>query len=532
MEKNAIYVNAKIFTSNEEMPYAEAMAVKDGEICWVGMEKDIPQDIDLPKVDLQGKRVLPGFIDSHMHAAMLASFSKQISSLPPVVNSIEELKEKIKEARKDLKEGQWILGWGYDEGKFAEKRSINRYDLDEGAPDVPVSITRVCGHIRCVNSKALELAGIDENTPDPQGGTIDRDENGKPTGVLRENARNLMMDVMPVETEEEEAQNIADLGELLASQGITAVTDMGDLYDRDYYDIYKSAVDKGFKQKLAMYYLWDYFYDKEDFHISEEKLNNKNQIFVKGVKLISDGSFGGKTAWMYKPYLGTEDEYGISVSSDELMDSAIEAAKKYKCQLALHAMGARAIDRVVNRAYREENWMPESESPYVRIEHATDPTDEAIEKVIEKGMAFVTQPIFLYAEIESYLKNLGVEWMKKCYPIKTLLDRGVRMVLSSDAPATAWALPSDPFPGLKGAVNRVAYDGTDCDKAEAIDIETAIVLYTREAAKVAGFDRIGELKAGYKADFIVLDKDILNIDSMKIDEVKVERTYIDGNRVY
>lgn len=118
--------------------------------------------------------MIPGLIDAHMHPMMLADYSRQISALPPEVGSIEELVEKIRERRMRQKPGEWILGWGYDEGKFAEKRSITRYDLDRGCSDAPVSVVRTCGHIRCVNSKALELAGIDRSTPDPEGGEIER----------------------------------------------------------------------------------------------------------------------------------------------------------------------------------------------------------------------------------------------------------------------------------------------------------------------------------------------------------------------
>lgn len=144
----------------------------------------------------------------------------------------------------------------------------------------------------------------------------------------------------------------------------------------------------------------------------------------------------------------------------------------------------------------------------------------------------MTQPIFLYAEIESYLKNLGTERMKTCYPVRHLLDKGVRLCFSTDAPATSWAVPSDPFPNIKGAVIRKAYDGTDCGQEQAVDIETALSLYTREAVEMVGFDRLGQLKEGYKADFLILDRDILEIPAQEIDQVKVAATYMGGRCVY
>ena len=170
--------------------------------------------------------------------------------------------------------------------------------------------------------------------------------------------------------------------------------------------------------------------------------------------------------------------------------------------------------------------------PYARVEHITDPSEESIQKAAEKGIAFVTQPIFMYAEIESYLKNLGKEWMKECYPVKRMLDRKVQLCFSTDAPATSWAVPSDPFPCIKAAVTRRAWDGTDCGRDQAVDIQTAVKLYTRESAKAAGFPEMGQLKRGYRADFVVLDRNIFEIPEEEIDKIKVQKVFIKGKRVY
>ena len=527
-----IYKNGKIFTSDRENLQAEAMLVEDGFIRKVGTAEEIEElaPAGCRSVDLQGRRVIPGFVDAHMHPMMLAEYSRQISALPPKINSISELIEAIREKRKEQGPGKWCMGWGYDEGKFAERRSINRWDLDQGCSDSPVCIVRTCGHIRCVNSKVLEMAGIDRNTPDPEGGEIERDENGEPTGVLKENARNLITPFLPEENREQTIENLLELGKLLTSQGIVAVTDMGNLDEGDNYPLYQAAAEKGFLQEVGVYYMWDFFMDKEDFHIPEEHFDKKQQIFVCGLKLIGDGSVSGKTAWMEEPYLDS-DSCGISVCTDRQIETAVAFCKENHCQLSMHAMGTRAIARMVDRAAAEEKWN-RGEEPYVRIEHITLPSEDSIRKAVEKGIGFVTQPIFLYAEIESYLKNLGTEKMKTCYPIRHLLEQGVKLCLSTDAPATSWAVPSDPFPNLKGAVTRRAYDHTDCGKEQAVDVETALILYTKEAAEMAGFDRLGQLKEGYKADFVILDRDILELPAEEIDQVQAAETYIRGCCVY
>lgn len=527
--EKTFYVNGRIFTADNVMPEADAMLVKDGRILWVGKEKDADPG-DAARVDLQGRRVIPGFVDAHMHPVMLADFSKKIAVMPPKIHSIEEMKDAIRARREQQGPDQWVEGWGYDEEGLAEKRSPNRYDLDEACGDAPVSILRTCAHIRCVNSRALELAGIDRNTPDPPGGEIERDENGEPTGVLKENASNYMASFLPVETAEQKVENLLKLGELLNAQGVTSICDMGNLDDTDNFPIYKKAAERGFSQKVGIYYMWSFLADR-GFTLTPENMNRNRQIFAAGLKLIGDGSVSGRTAWMNRPFRGSTDEYGISVCPDALMESAITFCKENHCQLSMHAMGGRAIERMVDRAALEETWTQEG-VPYVRIEHVTDPTVESIRKAKAHGISFVTQPIFMYAEAASYRKNLGVDWMRQCYPVRTMMDEGVLVGFSTDAPATYWAAPSDPLPGLKQAVTRVTADGTDCGKEQAVDIRTAIILYTREAARAAGFPDTGMLVPGYHADFVVLDRDILSVPAEEITDVLVLETYADGRCVY
>ncbi|MGN8713736.1 amidohydrolase [Hornefia butyriciproducens] len=526
------FVNGKIFTSDTSEPgalYVEALLCDGGRILFAGAEKDLPAG-EYPRIDLGGRTVIPGFVDAHMHPVMLADFSRQIACLPPKVNSIQELIQEIARVRSEKPEGGWIKGWGYDEGKFAEHRSPNRYDLDKGSSDFPVFLTRSCEHIRCVNSKALELAGITRDTPDPQGGEIERDEHGEPTGVLKENARDLVLPFMPPETKESTVASLIDLGNLLTSQGIVAVTDMGNLHEGGNYEFYEEAVKRGFRQRVSLYYMWDYFMDDPLFDITPELMDRNRQIRIAGLKLIGDGSISGKTAWLSEPYLGTE-ECGFPVYSDESMERALEFCKRTGCQLSVHAMGGRAIDRVIDRVYPEKDWT-DGKVPCLRVEHLTEPSDRAVARAAERGFGFASQPIFEYCEIETYKSNMDPERLRHIYPHRTMLDRGVKLCLSTDAPATSWAVPSDPFSNLKSAVTRYACDGTDIGQDERLDIETAMILYTKESAEVSGFAGLGVLKPGYAADFAVLSDDLFTVDPMKIDEVRVEETYIGGERVY
>lgn len=521
-----LYYNCEIFTSDSDKLRATAMEVKDDKIVWVGDTIDVANAAKrgFEAVNLDGKRIIPGFIDAHMHGVMLANVCKQISCLPPDICSIEDLKTAINKARNSQKEGKWINGWGYDEGKLLEKRPPNRWDLDEGCEDSPVFIGRTCAHIASVNSKALELAGITKDTPDPAGGEIERDKYGEPTGILKETAKDMISKVMPEETDEKIVENLIDLGKLLSKAGITAITDMGNFSPLDNYPHYVKAIDEGFHQKVAIYYMWDYFGKQKNFAITAEMMENTKQLHAGGIKLIGDGSVSGRTAWMYQPYLGSESDFGMPVCSDSLIEDAIAKSKEYGCQLSVHAMGGRAIDRIIDRVYTEDKWTKEG-IPHLRVEHVTEPSEGAMRKAAEKGIYFVTQPIFLYSEIESYISNLGEERLRKVYPNRTMLDMGVHLVFSSDSPATAWSVPYDPFTCIKGAVTRRAYDGTDCGTSETVTADEAIIMYTAEAAKAAGFNNTGMIKKGYQADFVVLDCDDFSMNG-------VIETVIDGKTVY
>ncbi|MCI8608114.1 MAG: amidohydrolase [Firmicutes bacterium] len=536
---DVLFQNARIFTSDQDYPEAEVLAVKDGKVAFVGSQEEFLRRGNFSEaaevIDCGGKRMLPGLVDAHMHAIRLAGCCKQISVLPPLIHSMAELMEEIKKVRSRQTAEQWIEGWGYDEGKLLEGRAPNRYDLDSACSDAPVLLLRSCGHMCAVNSKVLEMAAIDRNTPDPQGGAIGRDENGEPDGLLYERAMNLVTDLRPEPTVEDMADNLLDLDRVLLSTGITAASDMGEGISYDYRQVYGRAIEKGMHIRVAGYYKWEQVKDKKDFKLEPADMDPSNQFRAAGIKLIGDGSVSGRTAWCDVPYLkGTEEdgqEYGMPVCTIEEIDEALEYCKNHGCQLSIHVMGAAAIDRAVERTWQEKPWL-DSDVPSVRLEHVAMPTAKAIRRCAAAGIGWATQPVFLYAEIESYLKNLGPERARECYPIADWKDAGVRFCFSTDAPATSWATPSDPWVCIKGAVTRRAWEGTDCGQRHRADTREAIRLYTAEAGTMLGFTHIGKLKEGYAADFILLDRDVLQINPEGIDQVQVEKTFMGGKLVY
>lgn len=525
------YIHGKVFTSRDDLPWAEAFSVEGGRIRQVGREKEVLAGRKEGErvFDLKGRTVIPGLIDSHMHPAQTAEFRTQITCLPPRVCSIADLQREIRAVRASQGPDRWVRGWGFDDGKLAEGRVPDRHDLDEGADDVPVYITRNCGHVVVANSRALAACGITAETPDPDGGAIGREADGKtPNGILYENARELVDRVAPPLSVPDAAKELVKLGRLLSAEGIVGVTEMGD-EGADVLSIYPMAAEMGYKQKTAMYLYWEYYKDDPAFSLRPEDFDREKQVRVAGLKLLSDGSVSGHTAWVREPFLGTED-CGISVTSDETLDSAIAFCKAHACQLAVHAMGARAIERITRRVAMERKWM--TGAPHARLEHVTEPEPDSIRRMKEQGMAVATQPLFFFSEIESYRKNYGLERTRRAYPIRTLLENGIPVGLSTDSPANAWEEPTDPFYTMQAAVTRVAYDGTDCGREQAVDVETAVRLYTRESAAISGFDSLGTLEPGKSASFVVLDRDIFTVPGEEIGTVRPLLTFIDGERVF
>lgn len=528
-----LFKNARIFTCDDANLYAHSFAIKDGNIAWLGTNREakLIEGSSEKSIDLKGKRVIPGIVDAHMHAIMMAEYLRMIAVLPPEILSIEALITAIKRECGKVPKGKimWIQGWGYDEGKLKEKRAPQRYDLDKGSEDLPVVITRTCIHIIAVNSKAIEIAGITKETPDPEGGKIGRDETGEPNGLFYENARFLITRHIPQPTEEEIADNLAHLDKILVSQGITSISELGEFGEYDFDSIFDYAIKKGMKSRITAYYLWEQIKHLHRFQIAQQDMDPQRQYRIAGVKLIGDGSISGKTAWEYKSFL--DGEYGMPTCTEKELEEAIAFCKDNKCQLAVHAMGARMIDRVIEHMSLAGPWTAGA-GPHVRIEHVAEPTKEAIQGAAQMGIGFVTQPIFLYCEIESYLENLGKERTKECYPICDWIEAGVRFCFSTDAPATSWANPFAPFVNLKAAVMRKAWNGMDTGQRHKIEIETAIKLYTKEAAEMLGLVDVGMIKEGYAADFIVLDRDMIKIPPEEIDQMKVLATFIKGEKVY
>lgn len=524
------FVNGKIFTARDEHEFVSAFRVAGGEVVWAGEASEVDR---AGALDLEGRTVLPGFIDVHTHPSYVALTLGSVACTVPLVNNIPQMIAALKR-HPNFGRGpdDWIEGWGYDESKLAERRTPTAADLDQVSTTQPVYVMRSDCHSGICNTHALRLAGITRDTPDPAGARFGRDENGEPNGVLEEHAANdRVLRVKTTQDYESKVAGIAGTGAHYDERGIVAVAEMmAHAHPFDDLKVYRDAAHRGFRQQAALYFVWPALKEQRTHDLTDDERGGR--VRVAGLKLFADGSVSGRTAWVCRPYRG--DGHGYSTLSDEDLRTGFEWARRNRVQVAVHAMGDRALQRVIDFFADKEPWMG-AHVPSVRLEHATLLGEEQMRRMKESRMVFgvSTQIIFFFAEHESYAGNLTGGQYRQAYQVKSFYENIEHVGLSSDAPATTWADPDNVLVSIKAAVTRRACNGADIVREQAVTVPQAVLLYTARAATVAPFaGRLGRLAPGYEASFVVLDRDIFACDPEELDQTAVLETWIRGEKVY
>ena len=521
-----LYINGKVFTGRGEDDFATAFRITDGVFSWVGELTDVAGE---PAVDLQGRTVVPGFLDVHTHPAFMATLVDAVMCLPPEVNSLAGLLEKLR-TQTDLGRGNdaWIQGFGYDESKYPEGRGPTADDLDQVSATQPVFVQRCDGHSSACNHRALDLAGITHDTPDPPGARYGRDGNGRLTGLLIEsNATDAVAAAIPVPDAAKRVRNLARLNEHFVERGIVAVGDLLATMIPAPLETFRAAEKAGMRVQCVLYYGWPAAEELPDLTDDDRT----GRMKIAGLKLFIDGAYSNRTAWTEDAYPGSGDHGMHTLTDDDLRD-AVTWARRNHIQVAVHAMGDRALNHVLDMFADEEPWM--GDLPSIRLEHATLFSPAMIDRMNAARMSFavVSHSIFLFAEYDSYQRSLSPQQFEIAYPIRSFYEHVPFTALSSDSPATAWADADNVFVSIKAAVLRRAYNGADIGQAEAITVPQALLLYTGRARHVAPLDEVGLIEKGYEGCFVVLDRDIFTIDPDEIDQVRVAETWIRGERVF
>jgi predicted amidohydrolase YtcJ len=530
-QADRIFTNGHIITMNEDMPEAEAFAVEEGFIIAVGTNAEMREAYPLAEeVDLGGKDVMPGIIESHGHMLNLGRVKMRINLQG--VNNPREVVQKLRERVAQTPPGEWIEGWGWDDGAWKEQMTAISHELSTVSPDNPVWFAGLHGYSGWANAKALGMAGITKDTPDPEGGKIYKDsETGAPTGILANAAQGMVTRLMPPLTvgQREKAFEIA--GEELLKNGLTSVHDAR--ITRKDLDALRSLKTK--KKIKVRYYV---MLDCTDEELIEPYLQNgpeidpDNWLTIRCIKVFQDGSLGTRSALMLEPYSDAPDVLGVTTTSQEEIKRLTIRSLQAGMQVATHAIGDRS-NRITLDAYEAAiRAVPGAKDHRLRIEHAQVVALEDIPRFKELDIVTSMQPPHATSDMPWAEERVGPERIKGAYAWRSFLDAGVRVPLNSDFPGETLS----PFCGMYAAETRQTPEGKPEGgwyPEQCLTRKEVLHAYTVESA-YSGFEEHikGQIAPGMLADFIVISDNILTIPSKALLSLRVERTYSGSQLVY
>jgi predicted amidohydrolase YtcJ len=539
---DVIFRNANIYTGlkdrstfGETQRRAEAMAVRGDRVLAIGGNGEIMKwkGTQTQVIDLHGQLVMPGFNDAHVHLAE-AGFQKLSVNLVGV-RSLDEFRQRIRERVMNAAPGEWITGGGWDETIWPVKTPPSRWDVDEVSQGHPVFLQRVDGHIAVANTKALQLASVTVASRDPEGGKIDRDESGTPSGILRETARDAVFAIIPKATHEKRRQGIMQALADAARWGITSAQDNSSWED---FQVYEELEREG--QLTLRINEWLPFDASVDGlkAMRDSHPRSDNMLHTGMLKGFMDGSLGSHTAALLQPYADDPRNSGLPRYDAEKLNEMTEERLAEGFQIGFHAIGDRGVQMALDafagaeEAVREQ--APKSSNTNndfrLRIEHAQVTTPAEIQKFKNLKVIASMQPNHLLTDMNWAQNRLGPERAAHSYAWAEFLSKGVALAFGTDYPVE----PITPFRGLYAAVTRQSEDGKKRYYPEQrLTIDQAIAAYTVGSAYAEFAEKEkGSLQPGMLADFVVLDRDITSIPAEKILDTKVLRTVVGGKTVY
>ena len=517
--------NANIFTSNIDYPKAQAIAISNGKVIAIGNDADILRlsGSKTRRINIGGKTITPGFIDAHSHPAY--SGRAHLRNVDCDLRSIQAIKDAIKSKSIETRPGKWISGFKYDDTKTTDGRYINRYDLDEITPNHPILITHRGGHTVYVNSKALKMAKIDKSTVDPKGGFIVRDENGEPTGLLKENAVELVNKLIPNEfSAKDNQEGVKLITQMMARSGITSVTDA--YGDQKFLTAYRDAY-KANELSTRINCMIGYF-EIDDFIDQGIKTGDGDEwVRIGGMKLTCDGSISERTARLSKPYIGRPNDYGIIVMDEEELYGHAIKAQKADWQIGIHANGDVGIEKSLNVFEKIQREYPRND-PRFRLEHCTVINDKILKRI--KDLHVIPNPFSTYVYFHGEkMVAYGKDRLENMFAVKSFLDAGINVTQTSDYPPG----PFEPMMAIQSSVTRTDMSGNVWGASQKISVEEALKVGTINGAYASYEEHIkGSLEINKLADLVVLDEDPTHVDTDKIIDIKIERTMVNGNWVY
>ena len=515
-----ILTNGKVVTVDEAFTLANTVVVNEGRIVEVGAAEIVGKYDAGSLVDLQGKILMPGFIDSHTHIRGRPLRYIELGE----VSSISEIQRLIRIKADELGSGEWITGYGWSEDNLVEGRKPLRQDLDSAAPNNPITLTRAGGHSAVVSTLALQLADITDDTPDPAGGVIERDENGVATGVIRE-VQGIVGRLVPDSTYDELIGSLeVNLNALLA-KGITSITDASKR-PRDYLMFEEIYARPGAKlPRSTLQFQWR---NPQAIEELKARVGDGNDFLKIGpIKIFADGGFTGPAAYTKEPYLNQGDYRGFLDIPEEELVALINEIHDAGWQMGIHAIGDAAIELVVDTLADALDRSPRENHRNYLNHFTMRPSDATMDKMAQHDILITQQPNFTYTLEGRYVANLDGWRLEHNNPLRSPMDHGIFVAISSDI------LPIGPLVGIYAAVTRKGMSGRVFGADEAISVEEAVRGYTINSAYINFDEDIkGSLEVGKLADMIVLSDDVLTVDAESIMDIEIEQTYVGGELVY
>ncbi len=519
-----IVTGARVYTMSSSNPRAEALAIRGNQLLAVGSDEDVINlsNASTQRIDARGMTVTPGFIDAHSHPL----FAEEAVGVNVNLRRIEDVKQALAGKARQTPPGHWVRGVMYDDTKFEDERPLNRRDIDDVVRDHPVYVGHRGGHTAVVNSKAFEIAGVTNDTPDPEGGRFFR-ESGELTGKVAEHARDVFFKVgtWPVmdRAVRQKAAEIASRN--MAAAGLTSTTDAyGSLDDLIAYQDAREAGQLRFRMSFMPGGNSEVYAGLKTAGIRSGF--GDDMIRIGAVKFSADGSASERTMYMSTPYEGTED-HGILTMTQEQIDAAVNDAVAHGFRVGIHANGDLTIAMVLN-AYERVLQGHSGRNPRHRIEHCSLVNPELLRRI--KAAGVVPTPFYTYAHYHgNKWVDYGEQKMESMFAHRSFLDAGIPVAPASDYTPG----PYEPMMAIQSMVTRKDLRGRVWGPSQRISVTEAMRICTMHGAYASFEEDIkGSLIAGKLADFVILEQDPHEVDPDSIKEIKVLRTVMNGRTTY
>jgi predicted amidohydrolase YtcJ len=544
-----ILVHGKILTVDAKDSIAQAIAIRQGKIIAVGSDEQISK-LGGPQakvIDLHGKTATPGLIDTHAHLAA-GGYEELYEVGLSDAATIGDVVNRVQTAAAKLKPGEWLTGAGWDEGKLAERRYVLASDLDKAAPHNPVWLMHTTGHYGVANHEALRLAHINAESKDPPAGTIDRDAQSIPTGVLKEAAMDPVLNLIPDPTPEQLRNGILHMVDTLHREGMTAVKDPD--IGQPTWDSYRQLQQEK-KLSIHVCVLWHGGTTLASARAALARIQalprppnslGDGNLLSCGAKLYMDGSGGARTAWVYQDWnknsTGVDSgNHGYPKTNPDVYRQEVRLFHQAGVSVGTHAIGDHAIDWVVD-TYAEV--LQEKPTPGLRhsIIHANIPTDHAIDTIASLQKQYdagypESQPGFTWWIGDTYAGNFGTERSQRLNPFHTYRERGILWGGGSDYSVTPLPARYGIWASVQRETLKSVYGKQPFGTAESVDVHTALRSYTAWAARQLFLeDKIGSIEPGKEADIAIWDQDMYTIPAAELHNLKCAMTIYHGEVVY